>query len=101
MYSLTCELFTVHAAGVPAGEDLPVLGVPGPDRAAHQLSKPLPSSQPGPLPARLAQLQTFQLENFPVSFSNKHRRSRKLWRDKMAGFSEFFSLIVIIYSLRT
>jgi hypothetical protein len=24
-----------------------------------------------------------------------------LWRDKMAGFSEFFSLIVIIYSLRT
>jgi hypothetical protein len=33
---------------------------------------------------------TFQLENYPVSFSNKHRRSRKLGRDKMAGFSEFF-----------
>jgi len=31
-------------------EDLPVLGVHGPDRAAHQLSEPHPVRQPHPLP---------------------------------------------------
>jgi hypothetical protein len=33
---------------------------------------------------------TFQLQNFPVSFSNK-QKIKEIGRDKMAGFSEFFS----------
>ncbi len=33
MYSLTCDLCTVHAAGVPAGEDLPKGVGPGPTLA--------------------------------------------------------------------
>jgi hypothetical protein len=47
-------LYAVDVACVPAGEDLQVLGVPGQDRAAHQLSKPIQAVQSGPLPIRSA-----------------------------------------------
>lgn len=57
---------------VPHRQDLPVLGVHGPYRAAHQLPEPDPLGQPDPLPAG-----DIPLERVPVPHHLQEQRVRQ------------------------
>lgn len=57
---------------VPHRQDLPVLGVHGPHRAAHQLPEPDPVRQPDPLPAG-----DIPLERVPVPHHLQEQRVRQ------------------------